>query len=150
MIEIKAGQWWRRRDGEIVYVFGIIPTHVYAYVLPVLAVSREGNLHRCTEVGKFVTTIAESPLDLIEHVPDCTGFDWVPEPPKPEHAPWTFETMPIGVRIRNKKSGCPYWIAPMDTTLCRSMCSRSFTYAYLLSDYEQLDGTPCGVLRGPK
>jgi len=143
MIEIKTGQWWRRRDGGIVKVFGIVPDHIRDF--PVFTYSVESVLVYKTN-GKFLGR-GDHDDDLIEHLPDCTDFGWVPPPPKPKYEPWTFETMPIAVKVIAKDGSCVRLVTPSDSVRAYMGIYGSITNVALLRDYEQLDGTPCGVLR---
>jgi hypothetical protein len=81
-IELQAGQWYRRRDGEIVYCFAKNPVNV---IHPYHLCCEDGTFETCTEDGDFCVETDDDDEDIIEHLPDCTGFDWVP--PKPVVAP---------------------------------------------------------------
>jgi hypothetical protein len=80
--------------------------------------------------------------DLVEHLPDCTGFDWKPEP---KYVPWTFETMPVAVKVKSKSSSECHVVVPCDATDALCVQGHGISYSDLLSSYSQIDGTPCGV-----
>lgn len=77
-IKLQAGQWYRRRDGEIVYCFAKNPVNV---IHPYHLCCEDGTFETCTEDGDFCVEADDDDEDIVEHLPDCTGFDWVP--PKP-------------------------------------------------------------------
>lgn len=76
-IKLQAGQWYRRRDGEIVYCFAKNPVNVtYPYHL----CCEDGTFETVDEAGDFCDETDDDDEDIIEHLPDCTGFDWEPTP----------------------------------------------------------------------
>jgi hypothetical protein len=76
-IKLEAGQWYRRRDGEIVYCFAKNPVNVnYPYHL----CCEDGAFETVDEAGDFCDDTDDDDEDIIEHLPDCTGFDWAPTP----------------------------------------------------------------------
>jgi len=74
-MEIKANQWYRTRGGEIAYVAAIVP---FPRMYPGVGIA-DDNLRTWTLDGTYVIG-ATREHDLVEHLPDCTGFDWVPTP----------------------------------------------------------------------
>ena len=87
-IKLEAGQWYRRRDKSIVYCLGFGPCKDNKY--PVLVTENEDC--DCTEWyktdGTFTNNSAGSTNDIVEHLPDCTGFDWVAPPKAPKYRPF--------------------------------------------------------------
>lgn len=77
--KFEAGQWWRTRDGKIKHVIAdtgeVRPESDYRFV----AIDRGGSIATYTAEGYEFDSDNECDSDLIEHLPDCTGFDWVPE-----------------------------------------------------------------------
>jgi len=207
-LEIKANNWYRTRGGEIVYMFGVNPYP-----------SKELASFFGTFKGGFGTSwfpdgtyIGGTPYDndLVEHLPDCDGFDWVPKPkikleygkkyvlangeivgpmeceknhkllrlyssepygiyrfwsedgvrcleearptenivaeyiePEPTHEPWDFESMPVAVKVRNKKNNIKYLAFPCSVVV-KLENGGTIKYNDFINDYTQLDGTPCG------
>jgi hypothetical protein len=76
-IKLQVGQWYRRRDGEIVYCFAKNPVNV---IYPYHLCCEDGTFETCTEDGDWCDEADNDDEDIIEHLPDCTGFDWVPTP----------------------------------------------------------------------
>lgn len=77
-VKLEAGQWYRTRSMGIVYFVGLKPVskHGYCGVL----CSKNGDSLSCRSDGRYSNETPEHPYDIIEHLPDCTGFDWVPKP----------------------------------------------------------------------
>jgi hypothetical protein len=71
-IKLEAGQWYRVRTGGIVYVASVSEKHD-AYLLESATTP-----YYCKASGKHF--FGTDGWDIIEHLPDCTGFDWVPPP----------------------------------------------------------------------
>lgn len=65
------------------------------------------------------------------------------------YKPWTFETMPVAVKVRHKDFGrhpnklTTAWPYDEKHASCRF---GAFTYEDMLESFEQIDGTPCGKL----
>lgn len=82
-IKLEAGQWYRNRDGEICYCIGnskaMSDQSDHWFVETETAYCETFHTD-----GSFLGN-TENKRDLIEHLPDCTGFDW--EPPKPIEPP---------------------------------------------------------------
>ncbi len=93
-IELQVGQWYRRRDGEIVYCFAKNPVEV---IHPYHLCCEDGTFETCTEDGDFCVEADDDDEDIVEHLPDCTGFDW--EPPKPVVAPDGWRLLMQGEKI---------------------------------------------------
>jgi hypothetical protein len=85
-MEIEAGQWYRNGAGHIVFCLAKNP---YTTDYPWVMISHNGY---DTEVESYQIdgTYSSSPYlegiedledwNIVEHLPDCTGFDWVPKP----------------------------------------------------------------------
>jgi hypothetical protein len=74
-MEIKANNWYRTRGGDIAYVAAIVP---FKHAFPVVGMFN--NNHRTwTKDGSYHSD-RKAEYDLVEHLPDCDGFDWVPTP----------------------------------------------------------------------
>ena len=59
--------------------------------------------------------------------------------------PWTFETMPVAVKVRLAcGAGGPKLAIPKNDDYAIFVGEGSISYSTLFRDYEQLDGTPCG------
>ena len=70
-----------------------------------------------------------------------------PEPPKP----WSLETKPSGVVwVRRIGSKWESQISSWDEGTCLVAGYANIAYSMLLSDFEQLDGSPCGVVKEAK
>jgi hypothetical protein len=51
---------------------------------------KDGNVIEYTNTGLYSVSGLDDRMDIIEHLPDCTGFDWVPpkRPDAPEGWRW--------------------------------------------------------------
>ena len=67
------------------------------------------------------------------------------EPPKPVYIPWTYETVPIGLLVKVRVGKQKGLITGASERGARINCT-SISYDCLLSDWIQLDGTPCGTV----
>lgn len=79
-IELISGQWYRTRGGKIVYCIGVKPHGIYAQY-PALVCVSDGSTVAHKIDGTYSTAINKHELDIVSHLPGCTGFDWV-EPKK--------------------------------------------------------------------
>ena len=84
-MEIKVGQWYRTRGGAIQKVVADLREHgiASAYPYPLIEVNRDGEPSLLTTEGRFhAGDDGQNPStkDIVEHLPDCDGFDWVPKP----------------------------------------------------------------------
>lgn len=144
-IEIKAGQWYWTRGGEIAYVAAILPFRSNYPVIGVL----HGDVQSWTLSGLCFEDDGSND-DLIEHLPDCTGFDWVPPKPEPvyrafanaaEFAPhadrWIVQSLNGGANRVHGYDNLGVWIG---------VFTPRTTYNELLQ-YRFLDGKTCGVLQ---
>lgn len=64
-----------------------------------------------------------------------------------QYVPWTFETMPVAVKVRSKDEGRPGMAMPFGGDLAFVMGRHHPTYQRLFDEFTQLDGTPCGTLK---
>jgi hypothetical protein len=76
-------------------------------------------------------------LDFVEEAPNA-------EPPKPTYIPWTYETCPIGVVVEKKGEKLKAMIHAVFANGATVHGSVKY-FSVLLDEWEQLDGTPCGV-----
>ena len=84
-MEFKAGQWYCTRSGEIAYVYASLDAELHKRArtdYPIKGVvssfgqecwTLKGYVYADNHAGE-----ANNPRDLVEHLPDCTGFDWKP------------------------------------------------------------------------
>jgi hypothetical protein len=75
-VKLESGQWYRNRDGEIAYCVGPLG---YKDVNKFLCHYEPGEVEEYFTSGEIGSN-EDSDLDIIEHLPDCTGFDWVYTP----------------------------------------------------------------------
>lgn len=94
-IELEVGKWYRRRDGEIVYCFAKNPVGV---TYPFHLCCEDGTFETCNDEGDFCDEADDEDEDIVEHLPDCTGFDWVP--PKPIEPPPGWRLLTEGETVR--------------------------------------------------
>ena len=85
---------------------------------------------------------------LIETGKKATGWHWKirtrrPLPTKPKLVPWTFETAPLTLKAKRKSDGKIYRAETHPTDVWIGV-GKNCTYSDLLSDFTQLDGSPCG------
>lgn len=73
------GEWWRMRGGGLAFIAGVAPDAMDEEY-PVAGWNEDG-LQSWTRDGWFYGDSPEHNFNLIEHVPDCTGFDYVPPVP---------------------------------------------------------------------
>ncbi len=65
---------------------------------------------------------------------------------EPQYKPWDFGSMPVAVKVRRKLAGLMYRTAlPSTAGSCVLAGDCELGYEKLFIEYEQLDGTPCGV-----
>jgi hypothetical protein len=150
-IELQVGQWYRRRDGEIVYCFAKNPVNV---IHPYHLCCEDGTFETCTEDGDFCVEADDDDEDIVEHLPDCTGFDWEPpkpiELPKPKYRPFKdgAEFKPFRDKwVKYKQSDVG------KTMLCVSFSNEGVTACVSFMPYKTAfdslvfeDGSPFGVL----
>lgn len=84
-IKLQAGQWYRDGQGDIVYCIGFNPcqdTTIRNYSW--MCCTKDTHVRYYTGGGKF-DRLKQCFKDIVEHLPDCDSFDWVP--PKRPNAP---------------------------------------------------------------
>ena len=82
-MEIKVGQWYRTRGGAIQKIVLDLREHSITCIYPLLAINSDGDQTTLSGEGRVYAGDDgndHSPGDLVEHLPDCTGFGWVPKP----------------------------------------------------------------------
>ena len=82
-MEIKVGQWYRTRGGAIQKVVADLREHSITCICPLIAIHSDGDQTTLSCLGRVYAGDDgndKSPYDLVEHLPDCDGFDWVPKP----------------------------------------------------------------------
>jgi hypothetical protein len=78
-IKLENGQWYRDASGVILYCLGHYPNSDTFLCLD----KDHFELLNYAEGGEFLSDYGgngNSRYYIIEHLPDCTGFDWVPAP----------------------------------------------------------------------
>lgn len=106
-----AGEWWRNRYGVIIYVAADV-SDVINCTFPLLGIDRCGDESTYTQDGIF--WYDEHCLgDLIQHLPDCTGFDWVPET-FPQY--WTTVDLKSSIAFMKQFSATEYCFVEKDGT----------------------------------
>lgn len=68
---------------------------------------------------------------------------------EPLAEPWTFETMPVAVKVRNKNTGELRLARPHDKTSAY-VGGVQYPYLRMMEKFVQLDGSPCGVVAAKK
>jgi len=122
---IEAGKWYETTNGVIV---GPLEPHK--------------KVKGCWSWGELVwredgSSTRSRHLDIRREVPN-------PEPPKPTYIPWTYETCPIGVVVEKKGEKMKAMIHTVFANGATVHGSVKY-FSVLLDEWEQLDGTPCGV-----
>jgi hypothetical protein len=86
-IKLEAGQWYRTRGGNIVYCVGLKPKETATNTpYDAVVVCIEGFSYDYVSDGRFAVGADANEMqqefdeDIIEHLPGCTGFDYVPTP----------------------------------------------------------------------
>jgi hypothetical protein len=104
-IKLEAGQWYKRRDEEIVYCLGESQSP-YTEQDKWIFELRDGSRRNYFPSGKWREHEIHT-RDITEHLPNCTGFDWVPpkRPEAPEGWRWLedFEVIQKGDNFWNKR-----------------------------------------------
>lgn len=77
-MKIEVGQWYRLRNGEIGYVFGKMLSEDVKY--PFRMETAGGTSFPMTINGCYYESELPARHDIIEHLPDCDSFTWVPKP----------------------------------------------------------------------
>jgi hypothetical protein len=75
----QQGEWWRTREGKRVYIAAVMPGWFTGpYPLRVFSGTAETDSEKYTRDGGYHFDGLQSGRDLVEHLPDCTGWDWQP------------------------------------------------------------------------
>jgi len=131
MIEFKFGDFVKTQCGTVLRVIHVPSNETDKFAL----ISEQGGF-------RWVSS-GLTPL------PDYVDFDGPAEPAKraPVYVPWTFETMPIAMKVYFR--GQPRrqrLAAPVHQE--RAQIGEGYeTYQFLFDNYVQLDGSPCGQLQ---
>lgn len=147
-MKIDKTGYYRTRCGDIVLVYGIVSEEIKecSSDCRVSYIDQDGDIY-LTKINGFyyIDEDIKSADDIVEYLPDCTGFNWTPPPPTQVYVPWTFETMPDNVRCKHKISGNYALFTPGNVGVAISTMGYQTGYGSLLLNYIQLDGTPCGA-----
>jgi len=128
----QAGEYWRMRNGDIAKVADVRSGYDWCIIG---WIGDDWNTWRAdgSDGGS---------LDLIEHLPDCTGFDWKPEPPKPQYVPFDLATVLRDAWYTPKESCSMHRIIGLSDSAAY-LGGRWFTWDQLLT-YTTIDGKPAG------
>jgi hypothetical protein len=75
----QPGEWWKTREGKRVYIAAVMPDwFIGPYPLRVFSGTAETDSEKYTRDGGYHFDGLQSGRDLVEHLPDCTGWDWQP------------------------------------------------------------------------
>jgi hypothetical protein len=75
----QPGEWWKTREGKRVYIAAVMPDWFTGlYPLRVFSGTAEIDSEKYTRDGGYHFDGLQSGRDLIEHLPECTGWDWQP------------------------------------------------------------------------
>jgi hypothetical protein len=72
-IEMKVGAWYEQASGIRWHCFAEIPADSPA---PFVCYNQDGDCVTVNEHGMYYTDGCDSVMDLVRHLPGCTGFDW--------------------------------------------------------------------------
>jgi hypothetical protein len=144
-VKLEAGNWYRTRGGEIVYCVGgskAVDTGDRWIVE-----NDEGEINTYHFDGRWLSDEVDE-NDLIEHLPDCDGFDWVPPPkPAPKYRPFANaeEFRPFRDKWWRWKSDC--CLNPPARYSDKEYGMNGYLFMFEKAEFE--DGTPFGVLEQP-
>jgi hypothetical protein len=75
----RPGEWWKTREGKRVYIAAVMPDWFTGpYPLRVFSGTAETDSEKYTRDGGYHFDGLQSGRDLVEHLPECTGWDWQP------------------------------------------------------------------------
>ncbi len=77
-IKLENGQWYRNRGGGIGFCYGESKANSSREDRWLIEES-DGVIDMFFLNGRY-RSFTDTSRDIIEHLPDCTGFDWVPKP----------------------------------------------------------------------
>lgn len=79
-VELKVGEWYRCRDEVFrAHVVGPVTHAKYKFAAAVYCEGEFMLVLSFTADGRFYDNEAEVYVDIVEHLPDCTGPDWKPK-----------------------------------------------------------------------
>ena len=141
MMKLEVNKYYRTRDGKIVLVLGIVPDCVPEPDCLRAFVCDSEQSFFMHKNGMYESSKINE-LDLVEELPNCTGFDWVPAP---KYIPYTFDTSPAIVkcidRLTKQKK-----VAYLISSSCFAVGASEFDFQYMFDNFTHLDGTPFGAL----
>ena len=76
-MKIKSGQWYRLRNGQIGYVFGVMLSEDAKF--PGRTEIAGGSTYALQPDGSLYEGSQTSNYDIVEHLPDCDSFNWKPK-----------------------------------------------------------------------
>lgn len=138
-IKLEAGQWYRTRGGSLVRCVDGGIRYVGSFVF-----EAHNSAYYVLSDGRHVC--GNSNWDIVEHLPDCTGFDWEPPKPEPKYRPF-----------KNAEEAFPHcdeWLVNDSNHKLRvNKVNKSgiatydgyFDFEHAFFKYKKLDGTPFGV-----
>lgn len=162
MLKIKLGEWYKTSSGDIVRVICEERTTFvseltvcgpeFVYVVR----PKDSDDYTVLDNGRYAYHDRESnriysdktihPLSLVEQLPTNAGYNYVE---KEKWIPWTFETMPIGVKTmvkdKDREDRNLRLAKPNDKINCNIGHYLLMPYLTLFETRVQLDGTPCGT-----
>lgn len=146
-MKIEVGQWYRLRNGEIGYVFGKMLSDTAGHPF---RMERAGGIAvSLTLDGHYYNSRDPNQNDIIEHLPNCDSFTWVPPKSKPVYRPFAnaAEFAPHRDRWiqRFYGDGCFKVVAYDDTSVYTRDGESRYT-TYFTNGFKFEDGTPFGVL----
>lgn len=74
----QPSEWWRTRGGEIRYVVADVSGLVDCSQ-PIISIDCDGDTMHHSLDGSYYFDDGSDENDLVEHLPECDSFDWVPE-----------------------------------------------------------------------
>lgn len=153
VIKLQAGQWYRDREGDIWYCVGKKAPAVKSDLGLFVA---ENQFLKCDffhDDGRY-SDPNEKIRDLIEHLPECTGFDWTPPEPLPAYRAFaeSCEFGPYSDRLVRSKDDATggSTILSFDFNSINLLGFGALSYAYLFEHFVFVDRatgktSPCGV-----
>ena len=146
-IELQAGQWYRTNDGIIVYCLG--ESKAMRLEDDRWIVESSANFRRHYHKNGTWDKDMPSENDIVEHLPDCDSFTWVPPQPKPVYRPFANAAEFAPHRDRwilraDGKAGAARTSAYEEKGLWFGKNYVTYEQVFRLNTFE--DGTPFGVL----
>lgn len=150
MKELKFGEsgWFETRNGRRAFVChsGVKPFCLFG------SIDNSDNENWKLN-GDFATQLDDKghSTDLVRHLPDCTGWDWVEPEPEPKYRPFANadEVMPYVdklVKLKSSVTGIRGRIASFDDVEIRaSIYSVAISYKAAFQMFEFFGGLPFGI-----